>query len=531
MTGYFIYARKSTDVEDKQVRSIEDQLAELREFAKREKLKVVAELIEKQSAKVPGRPIFGSMIKRIEREGPMGILAWHPDRLARNSVDGGQVIYLVDTGKIASMRFPTFWFEPTPQGKFMLNIAFGQSKYYVDSLAENTKRGLLQKAKRGEYPSLAPIGYINDPRTKLVAVDPDRSKVVREVFERYSEGNMRLEDAGALFAKLGVRSGGGKVFPRSKVAFILSNPFYCGLFRYSKELYEGKHQPIVSKELFDKVQAVIYDRGRPRHKLKNEPLPLCGLLRCGTCGMSITGERRVKYQKNGNVHEYFYYRCTKKSSVMSCPEPYIRSEKLDRQLSALIKKFSLREDWARKLMAMLDTDSIEVTQSYKAFTQAAREKIRKINGKLQVLLDSHLDQAIDRETYIKKKAQLLLDKKTLDEKLVAVEKSKTGWLEPAKEWIKEAENLANVANGSDLFLKKVAAKKVFGSNLILSERRARFRIQNNPTKPYAALRAADEKFLENQTSFNLVDLGGIGPPSEQCECPVLPLNHRPLFRI
>jgi len=126
---FFLYARKSTDVEDKQVRSIEDQIAELRVFAKQENLNIVDVLIEKQSAKIPGRPIFGEMLKRVEQGEANGILAWHADRLARNSVDGGRIIYLLDIGKLASLKFPTLWFESTPQGKFMLNIVFGQSKY------------------------------------------------------------------------------------------------------------------------------------------------------------------------------------------------------------------------------------------------------------------------------------------------------------------------------------------------------------------------------------------------------------------
>ncbi|MFH1462138.1 MAG: recombinase family protein [bacterium] len=126
---FFLYARKSTDVEDKQVRSIEDQMSELRTFAKQENLEIVDIFIEKQSAKIPGRPIFNDMIKRIEKGEANRILAWHPDRLARNSVDGGKIIYLLDCGRIQALKFPHFWFEPTPQGKFMLNIAFGQSKY------------------------------------------------------------------------------------------------------------------------------------------------------------------------------------------------------------------------------------------------------------------------------------------------------------------------------------------------------------------------------------------------------------------
>ena len=104
---FFLYARKYTDVEDKQVLSIEAQLSELRAFAKRENLEIVEELIEKQSAKMPGRPIFGEMLKKIEVGEAKGIISWHPDRLARNSVDGGRIIYLLDCGHLEALKFPT----------------------------------------------------------------------------------------------------------------------------------------------------------------------------------------------------------------------------------------------------------------------------------------------------------------------------------------------------------------------------------------------------------------------------------------
>ncbi|PJE70056.1 hypothetical protein COU97_01665 [Candidatus Shapirobacteria bacterium CG10_big_fil_rev_8_21_14_0_10_48_15] len=159
----------------------------MRAFAKQNNLTIIEELVEKQSAKIPGRPVFGEMLKRIGKGEADGILAWHPDRLARNSVDGGQIIYLIDCGRITALKFPQFWFEPTPQGKFMLSIAFGQSKYYVDSLSENTKRGLRQKVRRGEYPGLAPIGYLNDVRTKTIVVNRKRSKIIKSAFELYSK--------------------------------------------------------------------------------------------------------------------------------------------------------------------------------------------------------------------------------------------------------------------------------------------------------------------------------------------------------
>ena len=145
---YFIYARKSTDDEDRQILSIEAQLVELRQYVERENLTVVTELVEAKTAKKPGRPIFNDMLSRIQRHEADGILAWHPDRLARNSVDGGKIIYLIDRGVIKGLCFPTYRFDDNAQGKFMLSIAFGQSKYYIDALAENIKRGIRLKLSK-----------------------------------------------------------------------------------------------------------------------------------------------------------------------------------------------------------------------------------------------------------------------------------------------------------------------------------------------------------------------------------------------
>jgi len=497
MQKFFLYARKSTDVEDKQVRSIEDQILELRAFAEKEGLEISNVFIEKQSAKIPGRPVFNEMIKRIEKGEANGILAWHPDRLARNSVDGGKIIYLLDCGRISTLKFPTFWFEPTPQGKFMLNIAFGQSKYYVDSLSENTKRGLRQKVKRGEYPSLAPVGYINDKRIKSVAVDKKRAPIIRRAFEMYAEGNHRLEDISDFLAQNNIVSKSGKKIHITRTTFILKNPFYTGLFRYDGEIYEGKHEPIIAKKIFDKVQEVLKQRGRPQHKTKYEPQVFCGLLRCGTCGMMITGEYRVKTQKNGTQHFYTYYHCTKKNKSIKCPESCIRQEELDKQISSLLQKFSLRSDWAEKLTVRLEKDKTKSAQSVSAFVQENKNKINEIQIKLQRLLDGYLEQDIEREIYREEKAKLLLEKKSLEEKNVRFEQKQNDWLEPMVKWINYAQNMEKIAKDDDLLEKKVAAKEIFGSNLFLASREARFSApsgkENEAENQWAALGAAHEK--------------------------------------
>ncbi|MBN1153007.1 MAG: recombinase family protein, partial [Dehalococcoidia bacterium] len=191
---FFLYARKSTDDEERQMLSIEAQLDELREFAHRESLAVVREFVESQTAKAPGRPIFNAMMEEVERGKADGLLAWHPDRLARNTVDGGRIIYLLDAGKLSALKFPTFWFDNTPQGKFMLNIAFGQSKYYIDNLAENVSRGIRQKLRRGEYPGQPPIGYLNEPRLRTIVVDETKAPMIRRLFELYATGNYTFSE-------------------------------------------------------------------------------------------------------------------------------------------------------------------------------------------------------------------------------------------------------------------------------------------------------------------------------------------------
>src|SRR3989344_554330 len=514
---FSLYARKSTDVEDKQVLSIDAQLTELREYAVREGIKISAEIIEKQSAKIPGRPLFNKMMKEIETFGG-NILAWNPDRLARNSVDGGKVIYLLDTGKLASIKFPTFWCDNTGQGKFMLNMAFGQSKYYVDSLSENTKRGLRQKVRMGIFPSQAPVGYLNDSRTKTIVVEKKKSRIVRLAFEKYTKGNMRLEDVSSFLAKSGGTTRTGKRISKTKASFILSNPFYIGLFKYGGEIHEGKHEPIISKKLFDEAQEMLKYRGQPERKPQNEPQPFCGLISCASCGMMITAENKTKRQKNGNVHEYTYYRCTKKSKVTKCKEMSLRSEKLDEQLSSLIKKVSLPKDWAEELNRLALQDYKNSAPSLTASVKEKETRLSVISQKLERLLTGYLDQIIDEQDYRNEKSKLLLSKKSLEEEMTSLSHKQNDWLAPFQNWLKDAQSLDKIASDSDLFAKKVCAKEIFGSHLLLGEKTVRPAEGGTPNSfgkmggnQWDALRASHLPALKKPLSSVLVGEAGLEP--------------------
>jgi len=482
----FLYARKSTDVEDKQVLSIEGQLTELREYAQRENLHILHEFIEKQSAKVPGRPVFNEMVSRVERGEASGIVSWHPDRLARNSVDGGKLIYLVDSGKIKALKFPTFWFEPSPQGKFMLAMSFGQSKYYVDSLSENTKRGLRQKVRRGEFPGIAPVGYVNDVRTKKIVVDKESALIIIEVFKLYSKNTSRLIDIAHFLGSKGIISRGNKPLSKDRVSFILSDPFYIGLFRYGGEVHVGNHEPLIPKKLFQKVQAVLRERSHPMSKTKT-PKAFTGLLRCGTCNMMITAEIKSKFYSTTNHHAtYTYYRCTRKSKVIPCDEPYIREEALSEQLSQLLETVSLRSSWANRMRRDIKVDALTSARSVRVIVAEKEVEIAKLTEKLQRLLDTYLDQDIDKDSYRKKKQQLLINKQTLEESIYTLQQSQNAWLEPMQTWISEASDAASVARGNNVIRKRELLRKAFGSNLTLTHQEAR----GSALEPWAALRAA-----------------------------------------
>src|SRR3989338_11593603 len=323
---YFIYTRKSTESAERQVMSLESQLSELKEFAAKEKLEIVASLSEAQTAKEHGRKIFAEMLDRICTGEAGGILAWHPDRLARHSIDGGKIIYLLDTGKITTLKFPTFWFDTTPQGKFMLSIAFGQSKYYVDNLSENIKRGIRQKLRNGIWPAWAPLGYINDKNARCIAVDKEKAKYIKRAFEMYATGEYPLAQIRKIINSLGLVGKKGKMLSVSNYQYMLKNKIYYGMIEYNGELYDGKHEPIITKKLFDSVQEVMANKSKPKSP-KLKPYIFRGFFRCGECGCFITTET----QKGHN-----YLRCTKRKNP--CSQRYAREDAITSQIKEEIKK-------------------------------------------------------------------------------------------------------------------------------------------------------------------------------------------------
>ena len=502
---YFLYARKSTDVEDKQILSIEAQLSELRALAQREGLEVMEEFVEKQSAKKPDRPIFNEMLKRIQLGEAQGIVCWKIDRLARNPVDGGQVQWLLQEGVLRHIQTHDRSHYPN-DNVLMMSVELGMATEYIRQLSANTSRGLKHKAKLGIYPGLAPFGYLNNPLTKTVVVDRKNAKLVKKTFEIYASGKVRLEDLAELWEKSDVLSRGSRRIHISRLSFILQNPFYYGHFRYCGEIHEGKHEPIITKDLYDRANAVLRGRGH-RQDVKNAPSPYCGLLRCGDCGMGITAEVRVKRQKNGNVHHYTYYRCTRKSKTHQCSEAPVRSELLDEQLSALLEQYAMPQEWISPLTELLNQEEANATQTASVAAQGLRERVAELSRNLARLTDVYVAQDIERDDYLERRRSLLSEKKSVEEQIARLLRTPSAWIEPARNWIRDASILDEIRNTDDLPSKKSSLQKIFGLNLKLKDREACGIAANH----WAELRSAREKIGKIETSLILEPMSGIEP--------------------
>ena len=517
---YIAYCRKSTDEKDRQILSIESQIQEIRDFTQRQHLEIIEFAVEAKTAKIPGREVFEQVLRRIEKGEAQGVVSWHPDRLARNSIDGGKIIYLLDTGKLIDLKFPSFWFENSPQGKFVLNIAFGQSKYYVDNLSENVKRGLKQLLRNGIWPAKPPYGYIYNKSAKKHEIDPIKSKLIKKAFHKYAIAEWNQTQISKVLFEQGYKRKNGKSLSLNEVVRFLTNKFYIGLFKYNSEWYEGTHDQFVPKDLFDEVQRKLNQNKR---NFANRKFNFLGLIKCGECGASITAEHKFKFYKRtrGKV-EYIYYRCTKK--LRHCGQKYIQEPNLEQQLRKTISDVALPPTWADQWMKWLERDELIEEQTASGKVIRLQSLVKTHDEKLNTLLDGYLDGTIESETYKSKKNQLFEEKVKLHEEIIKLESQGSTWLGPMREFIQTAKNGDKMAraknNGEEL---AIFARNI-GSDYFLTDRQLRVnykkgfaRLCVTPTAQTVALRATDHSLSERAK--------GIEPSSSPWEGDILPVYY------
>ena len=418
---YFVYCRKSQEDDERQALSISTQLANIeRRFSDDAEINIVGTFEEARTAKVPGRPLFNEMLDRIARGDADGIVSYLPDRLARNSVDSGRLVYMLDTGALRDLKFVAYAFENSANGKFMLAIMFAQSKQYSDVLSDRVTDGMKQKIEKlGIRPNQAPEGYLNvvgDHRTKIIVPDPERFHLIRRVIELISAGSspadatrVANEDWGYLTRRTSRR--GGRPLALSTVYKILANPFYAGLIRWKGELFQGSHTPLMSLDEFEALKNRLgrVEPARPKH----HTFAFTGLIRCGSCGLMITAETRTK----PSGRSYTYYHCTKRGLGPRCPEPAVERSKLEAQIVAFLRTLAIHplfEQWCTEELSQ-DQDRRQAVEEAQA--QSRRRKLEEIRTQLVELKSLRLRRLVSDEEFLKDREELERDRLRLEQQL------------------------------------------------------------------------------------------------------------------
>lgn len=335
---FCLYARKSTESDERQAMSIESQINEMKSMAKRDDLFIKEIRQESHSAKSSGlRPVFNQLLIDIREEKFDGILTWAPDRLSRNAGDLGTLVDLMDQGKLKIIKTFSQSFSNNPNEKFLLMILCSQAKLENDNRGINVKRGLRAKCEAGWRPGAAPIGYINkltENRIAYVDVDEKMAVIVKKIFEKVAYEGHSGRTVKYWLDKSNFETRSGKRMAIAEIYRILRNTFYYGEFEFGGKFYKGKHQPIITKELFDQAQKQLIV---PPREWNKKSYPFKGLFRCGQCGGSITAEDKYKKLISGKFRRHVYYHCAR-SVDYDCDQPYITEDDLVRQLLAKINE-------------------------------------------------------------------------------------------------------------------------------------------------------------------------------------------------
>ncbi len=480
---YVIYARKSSESEDRQVLSIESQLNELKELSKKSNIIIGAIQTESKSAKAPGRAIFNQLLDDVENKNTQGIIVWNPDRLSRNSVDTGRLIYLFDIGRLHELVTPTQVFRNTPNDKFLLNLLCSQAKLENDNKGVNVKRGLKTKAERGMYPGPAVLGYRNEKYAekgnRSILVDEDRFPLVRRMWDLMLTGNYTVMDIIRIANKdwKFTMPQGGK-FGRTTAYNLFSRTFYYGMYEYPRGSglwHHGIHRAIITEEEYDIVQVLLGKKGKPRPK--THIFAFGGMMRCGECKSMITAETKVKRQKNGNIHHYVYYHCTKRKNP-DCTQRCIEEKELKAQIKSAINEISIPPEFHEWAMHWLEKENAKEFTTHTAVLKTHQKNQLAAITKTRGLIDMRAKGLLNDEQFLRE--------------MPAAEKEETRYKQliddsnhAVRQWVSKAKDIITFSRDAQekfetgSFEEKRAILTKLGSNLIIADKKLRVDLENS----------------------------------------------------
>lgn len=431
---YVLYARKSSESEDRQVQSIQDQFDRLNDLAKDRNLKIVKVYKESKSAKQPtSRPLFGEMLEFIKNNKADGILCWQINRLSRNPVDSGEISWLLQNGIIKSVQ--TIDREYRPEDNVLLfNMESGMANQFILDLKKSTKRGLESKVQKGWCPYRAPAGYINDVINKTIVKDLDRFEAIKKMWElvissAYTPAQtlVALNNEWGYLSRKTKRAGGNKM-AQSEFYKILNNPFYYGYFRYKGDLFKGEHEPMITQEQFDRVQQILGYKVKPRKRIKD--FSFTGIITCGHCGCQITAEEKTKLVKSDGVYRsYTYYRCTHRKKDVPCKEASLSVNELEEQIVKEIEKFTIHPAFKDAALGVIKRMSAREINDRSQQYKMLEKQYLELQKQLDNLTKMRIKELLDDDEFITQKKELNAEISRIRQKLDSNQDRGQNWIE------------------------------------------------------------------------------------------------------
>ncbi len=440
---YVLYVRKSSEDAEAQAKSLPDQIADCKEYANNHGLLLVGEPIqESKSAKKSGnRPLFSQMLKDIEKGKYDAILAWHPDRLSRNSLEAGMVVDMVDNGVIKDLRFPTFEFHNDSSGKLTLNMLFALSKQYSEHLSESVQRGVDSNLEQGKSGGMPKWGYIRDDVSGYYK--PDKNfKMIQKGWQMILNGASQMEVY--RYWKMNDVERSTKLSRRNKhvrsygvcestANRIFHDPFYYGILEQGRNYVDLRvvtpnFKPMVTEEEFDQVQKMFRkDRGSIQSSCyENQKathgkyfLPFRHLIKCSVCGHYM-----IPARNRGHSGTYYLnYRCHNKACTR--PKNNIRMHVIMDQLYEEFGRISQKYDFTEYVNAMseyADKKMQEATVEKHELLGQKTQKQRKIDDLAEKYaeLDKESPKAV-KDKLKKDMADLQNDVVNIDERIKQIE--------------------------------------------------------------------------------------------------------------
>lgn len=474
---YVLYARKSSEAEDRQVQSIPDQIDRLERLAMEKGLQITARLEEQKSAKNPDeRPEFKKLVGLVKAGKVDGILCWQINRLSRNPVDSGEISWLLQQGKLKSIQ--TYEREYLPEDNVLLfSVESGMANQYIIELRKNVKRGTDSKLAKGWAPNRPPLGYLNDKSEKTIVRDPERFVIIRKMWDLMLTGTYtvpKVLDKATKEWGLRTRKSkklGGRILSASGAYKIFGSVFYTGLIPYMGKLYEGKHEPMVTMAEFERVQAMLHKPEKQNEEVYE--FPYTGMVRCGECGCMVTAEVQVKRSKTkpGQFKNHVYYHCTLRSKYQKCGQrKYVRGADLDAQISDLLSKVTILpefRDWAVESLSQANAREIEERT---AIFESQHRALAQAQRSLDNLTQMRYKDMIGDEEFLVEKNKLQEQIVILKTKMKETDSRTTDWLELTEKVFHFASNARLAFLQGDVQTKREILTAL-GSNLILKDRK------------------------------------------------------------